>query len=132
MLALTIGFATLVPAPPANAAATPAYHLVIKTTATGGGADAQIDVVNGPSNPVAIEFVVTSTPHQTGVVTWFLICSENNGSSGNNNGQATRMFPTTIHVHMPAANPSSCEVVADAQLANSGSVTIRLEEEAKP
>jgi hypothetical protein len=110
-----------------------AFHLVQKTTASGQGADASISVMNGPSNPVGIEFIVTSTPPQTGVLSWGLTCLEANRlASAHNGGQVTRHFPATTQVHMPVANPTSCIVIADAQLNNSGSVTIRLEEETKP
>lgn len=119
--------ADLIPPVPSGA-----FQLVTKTTATGEAAQAQIIDSDGPTNPVGVELIVTSTPAQAGVLTWVLSCIEGNDlSTANNQGEVAITFPVTKQLHMPVANPTSCNVVAIARLNTSGSVTIRLEEATK-
>jgi hypothetical protein len=79
------------------------------------------------THPGRQELVITAKPHQAGLVTWELICTENSGGVGSKMGQKTLQLPV-VKVVKPPAPSSSCSVSASVQLSATGSVTIAIED----
>ena len=82
--------------------------------------DYAVTIASGnASAPHALYVNVTSSPPQSVLVSWSLVCSRGL-SAGSKSGQFRARTPLTRSMKFPMTNVSSCIVSADAQLSGSG------------
>lgn len=93
-----------------------------KCTSSGGYATC---VEGGTANaPVRLYADVTSSPDQSTLVSWDMVCSKGL-SAADSSGQFTAGTPILRLMKHPFSRPDSCIVSVDAQLNSSGSLTVK-------
>jgi len=75
--------------------------------------------------PSQITLTVSASPAQSGSVDWNVVCFEDSGGVGREEGHSTMQLPTTKSLPLPAPSVS-CIGSADVQLSKTGTVTISL------
>jgi hypothetical protein len=134
--ALTVGDAVFGPAelaaagvmsaaPAASATVTPpvARSHVVAGHATG---DYAVAYTNGTfHHPSQIVMTISASPSQSGSVDWNVVCFEDGGGVGRDQGHQTLSLPTTKTLSLPAPS-TECIVSANVQLSKTGSVTISI------
>lgn len=136
--ALPVGDAVFAPA---VIAAAEAMSQAASTTATGttaptaththavvghaSGEYAVADISGTFRHPSQIVLAVSASPAQPGTVDWNVVCFENSGGVGREEGHSTTALPTSKNLPLPA--PSNyCIGSANVQLSKSGTVTISI------
>jgi hypothetical protein len=107
--------------PAASAAAAAKAHRVASCTADGDYAIC--DAAGNATAPHDIYVHVTSSPDQSALVTWDVVCSKGDGA-GSASGQFTAPTPVRRVIRHPYARPDSCTVAAGAQLNRGGHLKV--------
>jgi hypothetical protein len=76
-------------------------------------------------NPSQILLTVSASPAQPGTVDWNVVCFEDSGGIGREEGHSTISLPVTKTLALPAPS-HSCIGSANVQLSKTGTVTISL------
>jgi hypothetical protein len=87
------------------------------------GTDALATVDATVNNPGTIQLRLSVSQLQSVSVSWDALCEEVGGGVGEKNGQVTADAPTSVPVPIPSGS-TSCDVSAEAQLSQSGDLTI--------
>jgi hypothetical protein len=121
-VAAAVAGTTSTPTPAATTPSAP-HTRVVAGHATGEYA---VAYTNGTfRRPSQIILTVDASPAQPGSVDWNVVCFEDGGGVGREEGHSTIPLPTTKTLSLPA--PSNyCIGSANVQLSKSGSVTISL------
>jgi hypothetical protein len=81
------------------------------------------DAAGNATAPHDIYVHVTSSPDQSALVTWDVVCSKGDGA-GSASGQFTAPTPVRRVIRHPYARPDSCTVAAGAQLNRGGHLKV--------
>jgi len=88
--------------------------------------DFAIAIANGTaSHPSRIRVQVVASPNQQVSGNWEVICERGFGA-GSKSGSFDGRTPLTRTLPFPMSRPDSCTFSAEASLANSGHITVRL------
>jgi hypothetical protein len=99
-------------------------HVIDRQRSSGDFAIAQAS--GDVDNPGKIRLRVSASPSQKVEATWMVVCSKGLGASGSKDGQFKARAPLSKTLKLPMSNPDSCTVSANAQLSDSGKVTVTL------
>ena len=133
-LMLTAGLTAMVAlAVPASAspvhgrAASAAANSVVRFGQCTARGDFAICTASGSVNhPTAIYVHIDASPNQSISGAWDMTCSKGTGAGGTHGTISGTTPRRKGPLRMPYAHPDSCVVAADAQLSNSGSLSIYL------
>jgi len=121
VLTTAAGAGLLIAAGPASAATAATAHRVASCTAEGDYAIC--DAAGNATAPRDIYVHVTSSPDQSALVTWDVVCSKGDGA-GSASGQFTATTPVRRIIRHPYTRPDSCTVAAGAQLNRRGHLKV--------
>jgi hypothetical protein len=96
----------------------------VHASASGDYAIAQ---ASGTANhPHSIWVKVVASPSQNADLHWTMVCTKGFGAGSKSGSVRSARAPFKRKLRMPTKNPRDCTVAANAQLSNSGRVTVIL------